>query len=175
MAISFESQRLRVVEIAEDFDLSKHSYLLERIPHLLTPAVVKNLPPYFHEIVSSEQAKKWLERMLLESRLLQVQTKDQDLIGFLFAYVENDEYAHIGYLLAEEYWGRGLASELLQGFIHEVGKSEGWLKLIGGVDQANITSAKLLKKLGFIEQPTNDSRVVFYEYAIPQPQSSQSV
>ncbi|WP_192892150.1 GNAT family N-acetyltransferase [Vibrio bathopelagicus] len=171
MAISFESQRLTVVEITERFDLSKHSYLLERIPQILTPAVVENLPPYFHKIGSSEQARTWLERMLLESRLLQVEAEDHELIGFLFAYVENDEYAHIGYLLAEEYWGRGLASELLQGFIHEVEKSESWLKLIGGVDQSNIASVKLLKKLGFIEQAANGSGVVFYEYTIPQPQS----
>ncbi|HHF3133833.1 TPA: GNAT family N-acetyltransferase [Vibrio diabolicus] len=171
MAISFESQRLTVVEITEGFDLSKHSYLLERIPQILTPVVVENLPPYFHEIGSSEQARIWLERMLLESRLLQVEAEEHELIGFLFAYVENDEYAHIGYLLAEEYWGRGLASELLQGFIHEVEKSESWLKLVGGVDQSNVASAKLLKKLGFIKQPANDSSVVFYEYTIPQPQS----
>ncbi|HDY8132441.1 TPA: GNAT family N-acetyltransferase [Vibrio vulnificus] len=171
MAISFESQRLTVAEITEGLDLSKHSYLLERIPQILTPAVVENLPPYFHEIGSSEQARIWLERMLLESHLLQVKVEDNELIGFLFAYVENDESAHIGYLLAEEYWGRGLASELLQGFIHEVEKSESWLKLIGGVDQSNIVSAKLLKKLGFIAQPAKDSGVVFYEYTIPQPQS----
>ena len=171
MAISFESQRLTVVEVAGGLDLSKHSFLLERIPQILTPAVVENLPPYFHEIGSSEQARIWLERMLSESRLLQVETEEHDLIGFLFAYVENDESAHIGYLLAEEYWGRGLASELLQGFINEVEKSESWLKLIGGVDQSNIASAKLLKKLGFIEQPANESGVVFYEYTIPRPQS----
>ncbi|HCM0711506.1 TPA: GNAT family N-acetyltransferase [Vibrio parahaemolyticus] len=171
MAISFESQRLTVVEITEGFELSKHSCLLERIPQILTPAVVENLPPYFHEIGSSEQARIWLERMLLESRLLQVEAEGRELIGFLFAYVENDEYAYIGYLLAEEYWGRGLASELLQGFIHEVEKSESWLKLIGGVVQSSIASAKLLKKLGFIAQPTKDSGVVFYEYTIPQPQS----
>jgi hypothetical protein len=45
MTISFESQRLTVVEVAGGLDLSKHSYLLERIPQILTPAVVENLPP----------------------------------------------------------------------------------------------------------------------------------
>ncbi|AIW16443.1 GNAT family N-acetyltransferase [Vibrio tubiashii] len=170
MALSFESQRLKVVEITGELDLSKHSYLLERIPKILTPVVVENLPPYFHGIGSYEEARIWLERMLLESRLLKVETEGHELVGFLFAYVEKDEYAHIGYLLGEEYWGRGLASELLQGFIHEVEKSESWLKLIGGVDQSNVASAKLLKKLGFIEQPASGSGVAFYEYTIPQSQ-----
>ena len=168
--MSFESQRLTVVEMTGELDLSKHSYLLERVPQILTPVVVENLPPYFHGIGSYEEARRWLEGMLLGSRLLQVGTGEDELIGFLFAYVEKDEYAHIGYLLAEEYWDRGLASELLQGFIHEVEKSESWLKLIGGVDQSNVASAKLLKKLGFIEQTANDSGVVFYEYTIPQSQ-----
>ena len=168
--MSFESQRLTVVEMTGELDLSKHSYLLERVPQILTPVVVENLPPYFHGICSYEEARRWLEGMLLGSRLLQVGTGEDELIGFLCAYVEKDEYAHIGYLLAEEYWDRGLASELLQGFIHEVEKSESWLKLIGGVDQSNVASAKLLKKLGFIEQTANDSGVVFYEYTIPQSQ-----
>ncbi|MGF1753654.1 GNAT family N-acetyltransferase [Vibrio makurazakiensis] len=170
MALSFETLRLTVAEIADGLALSKQSELLERIPHILTPAVVENLPPYFHNIASNGQAKVWLERMLLESRLLQVETNNHELIGFLFAYVESDNYAHIGYLLAEEYWGQGLASELLEGFIGKVVESESWSKLIGGVDQSNISSAKLLKKLGFTEQPINGSSVVFYEYTIPRPQ-----
>lgn len=175
MAISFKSKRLTVAEITGVFTLSAHSYLLERIPQILTPAVVENLPPYFHGIGSSEEARIWLERMLLESRLLQVEAEKEaennELIGFLFAYVETDNSAHIGYLLTEEYWRQGLASELLQGFIDEVVKFESWVKIIGGVDQSNIASAKLLTNLGFVEQPANDSGVIFYEYAIPQPQS----
>lgn len=166
LAISFKSHRLAIVEITEEFSLSAHSYLLERIPQILTPAVVENLPPYFHGINSSKQARIWLERMLSESRLLQVETEDHDLIGFLFAYVENNNYAQIGYLLAEEYWGQGLASELLQGFICEVKASESWLKLVGGVSSSNIASAKLLTKLGFVKQSDNDKDVVFYEYLI---------
>ncbi|WP_096087788.1 GNAT family N-acetyltransferase [Agaribacterium haliotis] len=168
MAISFASSRLKVVEVTEDFAWPRCLYMLERIPKILTPAVVENLPPYFHKVATSEQAKIWLERMLLESRLFQVQSGSSELIGFLFAHVENNDTAHIGYLLAEEYWGRGLASELLQGFICEVEKSEPWLKLIAGVDQSNIASANLLKKLGFVEQLANDSGVVIYEYAIPR-------
>ncbi|TFH89738.1 GNAT family N-acetyltransferase [Vibrio ouci] len=171
MAMSFKSQRLTVYEVSGEFDLSNHSYLLERIPQILTPAVVVNLPPYFHGIASSEQARIWLERMLLESRLLQVENNSHKLIGFLFAYVESENSAHIGYLLAEEYWGQGLASELLQGFVNEVVKSEPWVKLVGGVDRSNVASAKLLEKLGFVEHAVTDNGVVFYEYAIFRPQS----
>ncbi|BCB42057.1 hypothetical protein VagYM19_12470 [Vibrio alginolyticus] len=109
--------------------------------------------------------------MLSESRLLQVKSEEQELIGFLFAYVESESEAHIGYLLSEEYWGKGLASELLKSFIEEIVETESWLKLVGGVEKSNVASANLLKKLGFIEQPANESGVSFYEYTIPQPQS----
>lgn len=168
MAISFETKRLKIVEVASELAFSDRSVLLDRVPKILTPSVVKNLPAYFHEITSSELAEIWLDRMLLESRLFQVKSKKHEVIGFLFAFVEQENYAHIGYLLAEEYWGLGLATELLESFIGEVAKTESWLKLIGGVDQSNVVSANLLKKLGFIEQPINNSGIAFYVYTIPQ-------
>ena len=171
MTISFETQRLRVAEISGDLSLTERSVLIEEIPSILTPLVVENLPPYFHGITSCELARVWLDRMLSESRLLQVKSEAQELIGFLFAYVENESDAHIGYLLNEKYWGKGLASELLKSFIEEVVNTEPWLKLVGGVETSNVASANLLKKLGFIEQPINESGVSFYEYTIPRPQS----
>ncbi|OEE98910.1 GNAT family N-acetyltransferase [Vibrio crassostreae 9ZC13] len=166
MAISFETQRLKVEEVAGELTVPERSALLERVPGILIPSVVENLPPYFHGIVSGELAEIWLDRMLSESRLLQVKSNDNQLIGFLFAYVEDESDAHIGYLLAEEFWGKGFASELLQSFITEVAKTESWSTLIGGVDRSNIASANLLKKLGFVEQASDESAVVFYEYKL---------
>ena len=109
--------------------------------------------------------------MLSDSRLLQVKSQTHELIGFLFAYVENESNVHIGYLLSEEYWGQGLASELLRSFIEEISEIEPWSKLIGGVETSNAASANLLKKLGFVGRPANESDVVFYEVTIPRPQS----
>ncbi|WP_413755354.1 GNAT family N-acetyltransferase [Vibrio sp. F13] len=166
MAISFETQRLKVEEVAGELTVPERSALLERVPGILMPSVVENLPPYFHGIVSGELAEIWLDRMLSGSRLLQVKSNDNQLIGFLFAYVEDESDAHIGYLLAEEFWGKGLASELLKGFITEVAKMESWSTLIGGVNRSNIASANLLKKLGFVEQASDESAVVFYEYKL---------
>ncbi|MBF4406295.1 N-acetyltransferase, partial [Vibrio anguillarum] len=104
MTISFETQRLRVTEVSGDLSLTERSALVEQIPNILTPLVVENLPPYFHGITSVELATVWLDRMSSESRLLQVKSEAQELIGFLFAYVESESEAHIGYLLSEEYW-----------------------------------------------------------------------
>ncbi len=109
--------------------------------------------------------------MLTESRLFLVETAESTLIGFLFASSGEDRETHVGYLLAEGYWGKGLASELLQGFIGKASEIGPWTKLVCGVDPANVASAHLLKKLGFIERKNNGDGAVFYEYVFPQPQS----
>jgi len=168
MAISFETPRLKVSEIQQDIPISERSALIERITEILTPLVVENLPPYFHGIDSPELADAWLDRMLSESRLFQVGTTEITIIGFLFVSVEDNHDAHIGYLLSEEFWGKGIASELLRGFISAAPITEPWTKLVGGVVKSNIASANLLRKLGFVAQSNDGSDVVFYEYVISQ-------
>ncbi len=165
MVLRYETSRLNVFETDGALKPSDLSKLLDRIIVLLTPAVVENLPPYFQNINSLSEAREWYERMLVESHLFILKDKgDNSIIGFLFAYIENDCDAHIGYLLGEKYWRQGLATELLKGFINYAGKKEDWGKLIGGVDKSNVVSSKLLIKLGFVEQPVEDGQVVFYEY-----------
>lgn len=163
MALSFTTSRLTVSEITSDYLLTD---LSQQVQQILIPDVVENLPPYFHGIDSDQSAHSWLERMLSDSRLLLVKLRQGTLIGFLFAYVEKDSEAHIGYLLAKEYWGKGLASELVQGLIEEVAQTERWHKLIGGVDKSNLASAKLLNKIGFVAQPDGGNQVLFFEYTI---------
>ncbi|MEM7206414.1 MAG: GNAT family N-acetyltransferase [Pseudomonadota bacterium] len=169
MSISFKTSGLNVVELENDISFSERATLLERIPKILTPAVVENLPPYFHGVDSVELADAWLTQMLSESRLLLVYSIAHKLIGFLFVHVESDNEVHIGYLLAEEYWGKGLASELLQGFIEVVSKDQLWKTLVGGVDKANVASARLLKKHGFIEQQRCSGGATTYVFTIPRP------
>jgi RimJ/RimL family protein N-acetyltransferase len=166
MAISFETPRLNVQEITIEIETADQHVLLEQIPTILTPAVVESLPPYFQNVTSKKEALVWLDQMRSESRLLLIKTKQNDLIGFLFAYVESDQEVHIGYLFSENNWGKGFASEVLRGFIKTVTQTEPWQKLIGGVDPSNITSIKLLKKLGFVERLNESSETLFFDYKI---------
>ncbi len=169
MALSFETARLKVFELNDDVLQTSSSSLFEKIPTILTPSVVASLPAYFHGVDSIEQAKVWLEHMLLESRLLLINTREGELIGFLFVsveYAEGDSSVHIGYLLAEDSWGKGLATELLEAFIHTVSSRESWTKLIAGVEPSNLASIKLLKKLGFQALKSSDTKACFYEYKI---------
>ena len=167
MALSFNTPRLNVIEINSKTAKSKQFALVNALPAILTPAVVANLPGYFQGIDSIAAAEKWLANMLNECRLLMLQSEHQEVVGLLFIYTENHD-AHIGYLLAEQYWGQGLAFELLQGFINLAGTQSQWHKLIAGVDESNTPSIKLLKKLAFEEQASQENGMLFYEFNLNQ-------
>ena len=167
MVISFNTLRLNVIEIDSNAAKSEQTALVNALPAILTPAVVANLPGYFQGIDSIAAAEKWLANMLNECRLLMLQSQQQDVVGLLFIYTENHD-AHIGYLLAEQYWGQGLAFELLQGFINLASTQSHWHKLIAGVDESNTPSIKLLKKLAFEEQASKENGMLFYEFNLIQ-------
>ena len=167
MVISFNTLRLNVIEIDSNAAKSEQTALVNALPAILTPAVVANLPGYFQGIDSIAAAEKWLANMLNECRLLMLQSQQQDVVGLLFIYTENHD-AHIGYLLAEQYWGQGLAFELLQGFINLASTQSHWHKLIAGVDESNTPSIKLLKKLAFEEQASKENGMLFFEFNLNQ-------
>lgn len=161
----FETERLTVSEfVAADTEAGERAFL-NQVISVLTPAVAENLPDYFHGINTSQTAGEWLERMLAESRLFTVaHQQSADLAGFIFVYGSDAPNVHLGYLLKESEWGKGLASEMLTGFIDYAGEETAWEVLIAGVDPANVASAGLLKKLNFIRQPVADEGSHFYHY-----------
>ena len=167
MNLSFTTKRLNVIEINSNTAKLEQTALVNALPAILTPAVVANLPGYFQGIDSIAAAEKWLANMLNECRLLMLQSQQQEVVGLLFIYTENQD-AQIGYLLAEQYWGRGLAFELLQGFINLASTQSHWHKLIAGVDESNTPSIKLLKKLAFEEQASKENGMLFFEFNLNQ-------
>ncbi|WP_105180910.1 GNAT family N-acetyltransferase [Pseudoalteromonas sp. T1lg21] len=162
MNLSFTTKRLNVIEIDSSSSMVEHHQLTIALPTILTPAVVANLPGYFQGIDTIAAAEKWRANMLNDCRLLMLQSQQQEVVGLLFIYTEKHD-AHIGYLLAEQYWGQGLAFELLQGFINLVGASSQWHKLIAGVDESNTPSIKLLKKLAIDERASKENGMLFFQ------------
>jgi RimJ/RimL family protein N-acetyltransferase len=141
--------------------------LLSKVIALFSPLVVKALPPYFHGITSLEQAEAWFVKMTSDSRLLTVSSKDtNELLGFVFLSLSTNNTAHIGYLLGEQYWGKGYAKECLGGLIDWCLAGAAIKVLIGGVEKGNVASAKLLEGLGFTPHFDEVSPVVFYEYQL---------
>ncbi len=168
LTIAYKTSRLLVVEIV---DATTQSDILVRIPELLTAKVVEKLPPHFSNIISISDADDWLKKMVAESRLLVVKSREANtIIGFVFIFVEHDTDAHIGYLLGESYWKKGYATELLSGLIEFIIKDNKWCRLIAGVDTSNKVSSRLLLKLGFIERQAESDEMLFYEYQLPKSQ-----
>ena len=163
MSIIFETPRLNAKELSAAITSESNQKLLTQILNVLTPSVVHNLPPYFHDINTRTQAQDWLTRMLSDSRLVEVTYDSDELIGFIFIHEANKTASHVGYLLAESHWGKGLATELLKEFINTVKVTESWEILVAGVDASNQASCQLLKKLGFIEKQPNKGNNLYFE------------
>lgn len=55
---------------------------------------------------------------------------------------------HIGYLIDENAWGKGVATELLRGLVDAV-QTLAPVKIVGAVSKENPASARVLQKAGF--------------------------
>ncbi|ALO41639.1 GNAT family N-acetyltransferase [Pseudoalteromonas phenolica] len=167
MLLYLSTQRLNLIELSSEKALVDDA-LIAAIPCILTEAVVASLPPYFHGVSNASEAKSWLSKMRSESRLFLIKDKGGACLGFVFVSHTDKAEKHIGYLLGQEYWGKGFASELLIAFIKRAEKIESWQSLVGGVDKSNHASANLLLKLGFKPQEGEHENVDFFEYVLNQ-------
>ena len=168
MLHKFNTPRLNVIEANSELETLDLDVIYSSIIKTLTPEVVSQLPPYFSDINSRESAQAWFERMLDESLLFLVyQTELQQLIGFSFIYLEQTDEgqknAHLGYLLAQASWGKGFASELVSHLIEHIKTRNLAETLIAGVNESNLASIALLKKLGFKQSESDVSANLFFQ------------
>ncbi|MEA2074092.1 MAG: GNAT family N-acetyltransferase [Campylobacterota bacterium] len=164
MTLSYKTTKLSAYELLTD---TQEREIFTAVIELLTPEVVKHLPPYFSNITSITKAKEWVKHMLSQSRLIIIkQTNTDRIIGFVFLSKEDETTLHIGYLLGTSYWGKGYATELLKGLIDFLTYENRIKRLIAGVSISNIESCKLLKKLNFIKSDSDDNETLFYEYQL---------
>jgi RimJ/RimL family protein N-acetyltransferase len=169
MQHQFSTPRLKVIEANTLLDTLDLNAIYPSIIQILSPEVVINLPPYFAHINSIDVAENWFEKILNESTLFLVYlTSIDQLIGFSFVSLGNDQtecrQAHLGYLLAQEHWGKGIASELLVALLDDYKRSKLADTLIAGVESSNLSSIFLLKKLGFQQVRNQESDELFFHY-----------
>ncbi|WP_237158866.1 GNAT family N-acetyltransferase [Shewanella khirikhana] len=144
--------------------------LSEALPAILTPEVCLHLPPNFSDIGSAAKARALLDEMLSQSQVTAIFVNLDDkqdanpLAGLIFMHIDAQESAsgaseaHLGYLLAERFWGGGIASECLSAFVAEVTKSAPVNTLVAGVEVGNLASIRLLEKLGFRLQASDSQK-----------------
>ncbi|MEW6981291.1 GNAT family N-acetyltransferase [Colwelliaceae bacterium 6471] len=170
LPVHFFSDRIEIC----DFNLlveDEKKQVVNAVTNILSPNVVKALPDDWQAITSIEKAQSWLQLRLDESELLVLTLKaTNELIGFLLLSRFDKKQGvsdgiHIGYLLGEQYWGQGYASELLSAFVDFTHQSDNYPRLIAGVETNNIASRKVLEKAGFIisENETSAEGNIFYE------------
>ncbi len=113
---------------------------------------------FFGSTYTCESTKQWLEERVFKcyeqrkwglwATIYKIDNKLIGRCGLIPQLVDGQEEVEIGYLLAKEYWGKGLATEAAcvsrdYGF-EKLGKN----RLISLIDPDNVASQKVAKKVG---------------------------
>ncbi|UXI03396.1 GNAT family N-acetyltransferase [Photobacterium sp. TY1-4] len=141
--IVFETERLQ----AATLDRAQPGLGLE-IRTLFTDKVSRYLPPDCSQLETQDDVAQWLDSRLSIGTIVRLSSTDQ-VAGYLFVFPEEAAQYRIGYVIAESYWGKGLATEAMQGLINHLAGSNKTTRFIAGIDPVNAASQKVLEKLGF--------------------------
>lgn len=138
-------------------DRAARQTLEAALSRILTPGVLAYLPPALQIEQRGETLATWIDAREAESEVLLVEWKDSGAVVGLVILAPDPGAAprptiHVGYLIAEPAWGRGVASELLIGLVAAM-ENDGPVQLVAGVDRANAASARVLRKAGFVRAP----------------------
>ena len=119
------------------------------------------MPEGWQEVKTIADATDWIQKRAEESCFLTVQLRStNEIVGFVFLYEEpsQDKYSdlHLGYLMAEATWGKGIGSELIKGLVDWCEKAGDIKSITGGVETNNVGSIRVLEKNGF-SKTTSDN------------------
>jgi RimJ/RimL family protein N-acetyltransferase len=121
-----------IISIAGDWEVARR---LARVPHPYTDADVRF---FLNHVVPNEPT--WAILWRQTSRLIGV-------IGL--APAPDGRSAELGYYIARDHWGRGVATEAGLAITRVGFESFGYLKLSSGYHADNPASGRVLEKLGF--------------------------
>lgn len=148
----FLTRRLSVFHWRDELrDPLLRESLEDELITILTPNVLGPLPPSMQ--VQDRGISHWIDDRSAESDVLVVrQRHDRHLIGLMILALVSAHKSvptvHLGYLISETAWGKGYASELLDGFVAACTSGPA-VRLVAGVGRDNPASARVLQKSGF--------------------------
>ncbi len=125
---------------------------------IFVPEVVHALPPSFMNV---SDPQSFLSDLGRDTTVCGIWC-DQRLAGILILYVEG-KAAHLGYVLAQAYWGQGFGREVVQGLCHHLPKTE-ISTLYAGVAPDNLGSIRILESVGFRKTPSDQDGVLKYVF-----------
>jgi ribosomal-protein-alanine N-acetyltransferase len=130
--------------------------LPEFVCKLLSPAVTASLPAAWQGDYSLQRARTWIEDRDKESVVSLVAYRASGLPAGLIILADSAwPDVHIGFLLLQSEWGKGLATELVQGLVKWC-QASAVRTIVGGTAFDNLPSQRILEKSGFArktEQP----------------------
>ena len=140
----FKTKRLEATDAEILTDREAHD-----LATALSPEVTKFLPPSSQLAAAHGDVQMWLDGQKSEGAQVFCLYVEGRICGVLMIHLTPENEAMIGYLFAQHMWGKGLASELLSGALDMLGQCNVGVAM-GGVDDENVASARILEKHGFI-------------------------
>ena len=164
-ACAFETDRLLVKEWHSLACSEWHPQDLDAlVASMLTEPVTRSLPPAWQGTYTTGRAREWVEERDAEGATLLVIGKvARQPLGLMILFEQQERAGtggidvRLGYLLAEDAWGQGIASELLAGFLRWCRGQPSLATITGGVGRDNPASARVLEKNGFQPVETADA------------------
>ena len=153
--MNFSTQRLA----AKTLDRTMPG-IQKEIMTMFTEPVSRHLPPSCQNFRTDGDVDNWLEAMAQTGSVLRL-TELQQAVGYLFVFPEPENCYRLGYVLDEAQWGKGFATEALEGLVAYLSESGNADSFIAGVEPENIGSVNVLKKLGF-EYRYSEQAVDYY-------------
>lgn len=164
MNYEFTTKRLIVKEwhSFEPKELNQ-SDLVNIVEKMLVPDVTYTFPPMWRGSYDKNRVKNWIaERDQEVKTLLAVEEKSKKSVGLLHFFRGHNRskgtYLRLGYLLSKVMWGKGFATELVEGFIHWC-KENNISTVLAGVDPDNIASIRVLEKNNFLTEKTDENGI----------------
>ena len=159
-ACRFVTERLLVAEwhsLADDEWAKRDLDVV--LTEMLTEPVTESLPEEWRGAFTKERAVEWIEERDREgATLLVVERASGAPVGLVILFEVDTPGGielRLGYLLAEVAWGRGIASELVEGVV-QWSREAGFASIVGGVERANVASRRVLEKNGFTCDPATE-------------------
>jgi len=161
-ACAFQTTRLAVIEWHSPSPAGGGPFDLPLIvTDMLTEPVTRSLPQSWQGDYSLERARAWIEDRDNEGTTLLVLDRSTGRAIGLIILFETDAPARpgsrevrLGYLLSETAWGKGYASELVEGLVDWCRRQANIISVAGGVEKDNPASRRVLEKNGF--RPAQD-------------------
>lgn len=159
----FDTQRLRVDEWHTT--VPDPGELAAIVATILRPATTEHLPAEWAGDYDADRAHRWVTDRDAEgiTSLALDRTTDRP-VALLLATADGPDI-RLGYVLATEAWGRGLATELVEGFVTWC-RGAGVASIVAGVEAGNPASVRVLEKTGFTLLPGAGTDELVYRRSV---------